>query len=123
MTDDENRLHALLMPGYAVRPVEGVAFDPARESMTIIGTLLNWTLCVADDDTERYYAVSADDLSLLDTMRRTVPLRHIPGLSFTSPPTATSDRGCGKVGQVRHVCHLPGGGRVASGICKSRRFG
>lgn len=85
MTDERNRLHALLMPGYRVRPVEGVAFDPARESMTIIGTLLNWTLCVADDDTERYYAVSADDLSLLDTMRRTVPWRHIPGLSFTSP--------------------------------------
>ena len=85
MTDDENRLHALLMPGYRVRPVEGVAFDPARESMTIVGSLLDWTLCVADDATERYYAVSADDLSLLDTMRRTVPWRHIPGLSFTSP--------------------------------------
>ena len=85
MTDERNRLHALLMPGYRVRPVEGVAFDPARESMTIVGSLLDWTLCVADDATERYYAVSADDLSLLDTMRRTVPWRHIPGLSFTSP--------------------------------------
>ena len=84
MTDEENRLHALLMPGYAVRQVEGVEFDPERESLTIIGSLLNWTLCVADDDTERYYAVSADDLALLDTMSHTAAVRHVPGVTFTS---------------------------------------
>ena len=46
LTDAENRLYAVTMPGYGVRRVGTVEFDPRREAMSIVGTLLNWTVCV-----------------------------------------------------------------------------
>lgn len=84
LTDAENRLYAVTMPGYGVRRVGTVEFDPRREAMSIVGTLLNWTVCVEGAAAERYYAVSADDLSQLDTLVFPLSDRHVPGLSFTS---------------------------------------
>lgn len=84
MTDENHGFYALTMPGYEVCRVEGVVFNPRRESMSIIGTLLDWTICVEDDSSERYYAVSADDLSLLDTLSYPHADRHLPGLVFTA---------------------------------------
>lgn len=88
LTDESHHLHVLTMPGYVLHRVEGVTFDPEREPMTIVGTLLNWTVCVDGASAERYYAVSADDFSLLDTLSYPLAERRIPGLSFTS----SSDR-------------------------------
>ena len=84
LTDDAHRLYAVTMPGYAVRPVGRVRFDPERESMTIIATLMHWTVGVENGRTERLYAIAADDLSELDTMSRSVEASRMPGLSFTS---------------------------------------
>ena len=84
LTDAENRLYAVTMPGYGVRRVGTVEFDPRHEAMSIVGTLLNWTVCVEGAAAERYYAVSADDLSQLDTLVFPLSDRHVPGLSFTS---------------------------------------
>ena len=84
MTDEEHRFYALTMPGYEVCCVEGVAFDPERENMSIIGTLLNWTVRVEADGAERYYAVAADDLSLLDELSYPFADRRVPGLTFIS---------------------------------------
>ena len=84
LTDDRNRLYAVCMPGYEVRRVEGVAYDPLRESISIIGTLLHWTVCVEGASAERYYAVAADNLALLDTLSYPLSGRHLPGLVFTS---------------------------------------
>ena len=84
LTDDAHRLYAVTMPGYAVRPVGRVQFDPERESMTIIATLMHWTVGVENGRTERLYAIAADDLSELDSMSRSVGADHMPGLTFTS---------------------------------------
>lgn len=85
LTDTRHLLHAVVMPGYSVRPVAGVTFDPRREDLSIIGTLLHWTVCVSGPEAERYYAVSADDLSLLDTLSYPLTAKPFPGLTFTSP--------------------------------------
>ncbi|EKC66944.1 hypothetical protein LEA_09554, partial [human gut metagenome] len=61
-----------------------VQFDPERESMTIIATLMHWTVGVENGRTERLYAIAADDLSELDSMSRSVGADHMPGLTFTS---------------------------------------
>lgn len=84
LTDDRARLYAVCMPGYEVRRVEGVSYDPERESISIIGTLLHWTVCVEGDSAERCYAVAADNLALLDTLSYPLSGRHLPGLAFTS---------------------------------------
>ena len=84
LTDDRSRLYAVCMPGYEVRRVEGVSYDPERESISIIGTLLHWTVCVEGDSAERCYAVAADNLALLDTLSHPLSGRHLPGLAFTS---------------------------------------
>lgn len=85
MTDREHHLYALAMPGYEIKRVEGVEFDPTNDDMSILGTLFNWTVCVTDADAERYYAINADDFSLLDSMSFPLDQSHVPGLSFTSP--------------------------------------
>ena len=84
LTDDRARLYAVCMPGYEVRRVGGVSYDPERESISIIGTLLHWTVCVEGDSAERCYAVAADNLALLDTLSYPLSGRHLPGLAFTS---------------------------------------
>lgn len=52
--------------------------------MTIIATLMHWTVGVENGHTERLYAIAADDLSELDSMCRSVEVGRMPGLSFTS---------------------------------------
>ena len=85
LTDDRARLYAVCMPGYEVRRVGEVFYDPLRESISIIGTLLHWTVCVEGASAERCYAVAADGLAQLDTMNYPLSARHLPGLAFTSP--------------------------------------
>ena len=85
LTDDRARLYAVCMPGYEVRRVGEVFYDPLRESISIIGTLLHWTVCVEGASAERCYAVAADGLAQLDTISYPLSARHLPELAFTSP--------------------------------------
>lgn len=84
LTDSRHGLHVVTMPGYRVRTIEGVRFDPRSESMSLIGTLLDWTICIESPGGTRYYAVSNEDFSLLATLDEPAAERRVPGLRFTS---------------------------------------
>ena len=84
LTDADARLYAVCMPGYEVRRVGEVRWNPARETLTILGTLLSWTVRVGGEREERCYAVAADGLAQFDTMRIPLSARRLPGLTFTS---------------------------------------
>lgn len=60
------------------------AIDPNTETVLIMGNMLDWTVAVDDGKSERYYALSATDYSLLDSMSYETPSNRIKGLKFTS---------------------------------------
>lgn len=60
------------------------AFKPETESMLIFGNLFDWTVKIADENSERYYALDGNDYHLLDTMTYELSKQSIPGLKFTS---------------------------------------
>ena len=85
LTDDRARLYAVCMPGYEVRRVGEVFYDPLRESISIIGTLLHWTVCVEGASPVRCSAVAPAGLAQLDTLSYPLSARPLPELAFTSP--------------------------------------
>lgn len=95
LTDTENRLYTLLAKSYRLVPLPVAQFDPAYQYISIIGNLFDWTINVSDIQTDTYYAIDAQDYSLLKKMERidsTVSLSEkirkyiLPiQLTFTSP--------------------------------------
>ncbi len=85
LIDSRHAMYVLTLPGYRVQPVEGVRFDPRSESMSLIGTLLDWTIGIESQQGMRYYAVSNEDFSLLGTLDDPAAERRFPGLTFTAP--------------------------------------
>ncbi len=81
----DGALYALRMPGYRVERVGVPGWNPEREQIVIFGNPIDWTIRIASRDTERYYAVSADDLRPIDSLVRRDDSFTLPGLHFTSP--------------------------------------
>ena len=69
---------------YAVRRTEIPSFIPEEQSVLIIGNMFDWTVKVNRGTEECYYAISAQDYTLIDSMAYQTPRHAIPGLSFTS---------------------------------------
>lgn len=84
IVDTEGGFWVINRPSYEVVRTGIPSFDPCRESMFIMGNLLDWTVRLSDRDTERYYALSAADYSLIDSLRYLTPDHSIKGLCFTS---------------------------------------
>lgn len=68
VVDAQKRLWMLEAGNYAWQRIGIPAFDPTCESLTIIGNLCDWTLCVTSLDKKCYYAVSADNLQHIKTL-------------------------------------------------------
>ena len=85
-TDSEETLYAVRMPGYETMEIgiQGKGFDPRRESILIVGNMFDWTIRISSDERLSYYAVSSDDLSLLDMMECAVKKSRLHGLHFSS---------------------------------------
>ena len=81
-TDSEDRFYAVRMPGYETMEIgiQGKGFDPRRESILIVGNMFDWTIRISSDERLSYYAVSSDDLSLLDMMECAVKKSRLHGL-------------------------------------------
>lgn len=71
-------------PSYDVIRTGVPSIDPTRESILIMGNMIDWTVAVANSGYEHYYALSATDYSLIDSMSFDTPGGDIPGLEFTS---------------------------------------
>lgn len=84
LTDTEGGFWVVERDSYVVRRTEIPAFNPEREAMLIIGNMFNWTVRVDRAEAESYYAISARDYSLLDSLSYPTPSASMPGLTFTS---------------------------------------
>lgn len=103
-TDTYDRMYAVCMPGYVtVRigyiPESGIdktcrtsdtadcTFDPTEESIYIIGNLIDWTVRINSETSTRYYAINANDFSLISFMEYPSEpswAERVPGIQFTS---------------------------------------
>lgn len=75
----------VLYDTYDIVRAELPPIDPSRDGFSIFGNMLDWTVCVRSDRADTYYALRADDCSLIDSVRFEVDRRPLPGLRFTSP--------------------------------------
>lgn len=65
ISDTNNKLYALMAGSYEVKQVDIPSFDPQKEVITIFGNLLDWTIQITSSEKETYYAINAEDLSLI----------------------------------------------------------
>lgn len=84
IADTEHKLWVVRKPSYDIVRVGIPSYDPYDESIMIIGNMFDWTVKITDRDTDRYYAIDAQDLSLLDTLSYRSEGRPLTGLRFTS---------------------------------------
>ena len=84
IADQQGYLWVVERDNYAVVRTEIPAVDFKTESILIIGNMFDWTVCVNRADQECYYALSAVDYKLLDTLVYPTPSNAIRGLKFTS---------------------------------------
>lgn len=84
IADNENGWWVVKRPSYEVIKTGIPSFNPETETMLIMGNMIDWTVGISDRTSDRYYAIDADDFSLIDTLTYQTPDKSIPGLTFTS---------------------------------------
>ena len=78
-----DRLYILRPDGEVVKTE--VRFNPHKEDLLVVGDLFYYTVKTSTEQGERFWALRADDFSLVDRMEREYPREwSLPGLSFTS---------------------------------------
>lgn len=84
IVDTEHKFWVVRKPSYEIVRTGIPSYDPKSESIMIIGNMFDWTVNIADRDTDRYYAIDASDFSLLDTISYRSSIKPLKGLRFTS---------------------------------------
>ena len=69
---------------YKVKQTEIPKFNPKKESMLIIGNMFDWTVRINRPTEECYYAIRANDYTLMDSLSYATPNNAMPGLTFTT---------------------------------------
>lgn len=83
LTDTAHRLY-VLDAQYKVTCTGIPAYDPEKEALSVFGNMLDWTVCVKGKERVAYYALKAEDYSLLKKAEFPVGSGTLPGLRFTS---------------------------------------
>lgn len=68
MVGENNRFYYLMKPGYKWQELPIGHFNYKEDRMLIIGNQLDWTIQVAQGNENKYFAVDAKDLKLIDQM-------------------------------------------------------
>jgi hypothetical protein len=84
LTDTENRFYVLNNKSYEVVKTGISSYNPATDGITIFGNLIDWTVCVSTAETVDYYALDANDYSLINSFSLKDEVADIRGLHFTS---------------------------------------
>ena len=84
ISDAEGGFWVVERDSYAVRRTEIPKFNPDKESMLIIGNMFDWTVRINRSTEECYYAISANDYTLIDSLSYSTPNNAMPGLKFTT---------------------------------------
>ncbi|MCQ2216130.1 MAG: DUF4857 domain-containing protein [Bacteroidales bacterium] len=83
LCDSQHKVY-VLNSDYSISLVDIPSFDPIKESMTIYGNILDWTIIIKKDNAYEYYAINADDYSLIAEKTRPIDNNSVFGLHFTS---------------------------------------
>lgn len=84
LTDVDNNFYVLRNKSYEVIKTGLPSFNPETDNLSIFGNMFDWTMCVVTEEAEKYYALDANDYSLIKSISFPTPNNGIPGLSFTS---------------------------------------
>lgn len=84
MTDVNNALYVLKNRTYDVIKTGIPAFNPETDALTIIGNMFDWTVRVTTPASDNYYALNADDYSLIKSLENQSNVYSMPGIAFTS---------------------------------------
>lgn len=84
MTDVNQAFYVLRNRTYDLIKTGVPSFNPETDVMTIIGNMFDWTVRVTTPETDNYYALNADDYSLIKKLEQKSNDHSIPGISFTS---------------------------------------
>lgn len=86
LCDAQQRLWALRANDYTLQPTGITRFDPQRDNITIVGNMFDWTVHISHPKTERWLAIDATTLQLIDTLTiSTSKGFHVHGLCFSNP--------------------------------------
>lgn len=83
-SDTEGGFWVVERDSYTVIHTQLPTFNPEKESVLIIGNLFDWTVKVDRGNEKCYYALSADDYTLVDSLTYQTPDKTLWGLKFTS---------------------------------------
>lgn len=84
LTDMDNNFYVLNNKTYDVIKTGVPSFNPEEDALSIFGNMFDWTVCVKTADADEYYALDADDYSLIKSISFPRKSNSIPGLRFTS---------------------------------------
>lgn len=84
LTDADNNFYVLNNKTYDLVKTGVPAFNPEQDALSIFGNLFDWTVCVKTDKADEYYALNADDYSLIKSVSFPTQDGTVPGLRFTS---------------------------------------
>lgn len=83
MTDTNHNFYVIEGDG-SIQKTAIPAFDPTKDELTIFGNMFDWTVKLTTGNDDIYYALNADDYSLIAEYDYKGVHNSIPGLSFTS---------------------------------------
>ncbi|MDR1518006.1 MAG: DUF4857 domain-containing protein [Dysgonamonadaceae bacterium] len=84
LTDTQNCFYVLNNKSYEVIKTGVASYNPETDGITIFGNLIDWTVCVRTDEAATYYALAANDYSLINSFSLKEEASTIRGLHFTS---------------------------------------
>lgn len=84
IADTEGGFWVVERDTYTVKRTEIPNFNPEKESMLIIGNMFDWTVRVNRSSAECYYAINANDYTLIDSLSYPTVDNVMPGLKFAT---------------------------------------
>lgn len=84
MVDSKHHFYVINNDGSIIKS-DIPRYDPTKDELTIFGNLFDWTVRVSTGNDEYFYALNANDYSLIKEHFYKNIHRSVPGLSFTSP--------------------------------------
>lgn len=84
LTDEENHFYVLSNNTYEVVKTGIPTYNPQTDNIAIFGNMFDWTVSIETDDTETYYALDANNYSLIKSIAFPQKGGSISGLHFSS---------------------------------------
>lgn len=84
LTDVDNNFYVLNNKTYDLVKSGIPSFNPEQDALSIYGNMFDWTVCIKTEDADAYYALDADDYSLIKSLSYPTKSSGMQLLHFTS---------------------------------------